>query len=93
MNYIVNQTTFEKLQPTAVGQNSHAAGIIVFHLPSGQVVGELNYQNSVEEIYDIQVLPGLRRPGILNMDGDEHLTGLMIPNQGYWSNELPEHLR
>lgn len=81
-----SSTTFEKLKDLPIGQNSDNAGISVIHLPSGRVVAEFNYQNSVEEIYDIQVLAHKRRPGILNTDTPIYQMGLSIPQQTYWAS-------
>lgn len=87
-----SSTTFQKLQALPIGQNSHTAGISVVHLPSGSVVGELSYENSVEEIYDIQVLPGLLRPGIQNTETPFHTLALSTPQQSYWANpEASDH--
>lgn len=81
-----SSTTFKKLQALPVGQNSHHAGITAVHLPSGRVIGELNYLNAVEEIYDVQALAGLRRPGILNTETPLHTFGLATPQQSYWAD-------
>lgn len=61
------------------------AGILVVHLPTGQLVGQLSYQTSVEEIYDIKVLPGLRRPNIMSTNTEEHKLGLATPTATYWA--------
>lgn len=81
-----SSTTFKKLQALPVGQNSQYAGITAVHLPSGKIVGELNYLNAVEEIYDVQILTGLRRPGILNTETPLHTFALSTPQQGYWAD-------
>lgn len=81
-----SSTTFQKLINTEVGRNSNYAGVSVVHLPSGNVVAELNYLNSVEEIYDIQIIPNSRRPGILNTMTPEHTLGLSIPDKVYWAD-------
>lgn len=64
-----------------------AAGILVVHLPSGKLVGQLAYQASVEEIYDVKVLPGLRRPNILSTLQEDHKRGLATPFATYWGKE------
>lgn len=84
-----SSTTFQKLQALPVGQNSHHAGITAVHLPSGRILGELNYLNAVEEIYDVQVLAGLPNPGILNTETPLHTFALSTPRQSYWAN--PNH--
>lgn len=66
---------------------SHA-GLQVIHLPTGARVAELKYLSSVEEIYDVRILPGTRRPGIMNTANDEHLRGLSTPEATYWGRSL-----
>jgi uncharacterized protein (TIGR03032 family) len=81
-----SSTSFKKLQELPVGKEAKFSGITVVHFPTGNVVGELNYQNSVEEIYDIQVLPNLRRPGILNTETEAYTMGLSTPGKTFWAN-------
>lgn len=64
-----------------------AAGVLVVHLPTGQLVAQLAYAQSVEEIYDVKVLPGLRRPNILSTLTDDHRLGLSTPFATYWGNK------
>jgi uncharacterized protein (TIGR03032 family) len=60
-------------------------GVVIVHLPSGKVVGQLQYLNSCEEIYDVQVLPGMRRPGILRMDDPFRNGSLSMPETVFWT--------
>ncbi len=60
-------------------------GVLVLHLPTGAIVGQLKYENSCEEIYDVQVLPGLQRPGILRPDQDVTRLALSIPEATFWA--------
>lgn len=63
-------------------------GITVVHLPSGAVVGQLRYLNSCEEIYDILVLPGLHRPGILGINDPIYRRALSTPEATYWGEAM-----
>jgi uncharacterized protein (TIGR03032 family) len=67
-----------------LAQPELSSGWAAVHVPSGRVVGNLHYLNSCEEIYDIQVLPGLRRPGILGIDQPLYRSALSTPDQGFW---------
>ena len=78
-----NSSTFAKL-PFA--HRAQQAGIVVVHLPTGALSGFIRYQASVDEIYDVQVLPGMRRPNILNPYEAQHRLGLSIPEATYWGN-------
>lgn len=77
-----NSSTFAHLP---VSEMSDYAGVAVVHLPTGALVGEIRYLSSVDEIYDVQVLPGSVRPGILNTIRPEHKLGLHLPEATYWA--------
>lgn len=64
-------------------------GITVIHLPSGAIVGQLRYENSCEEIYDVKVLHGCRRPNILRVDQQVHRYAVATPESTYWA-ALPD---
>lgn len=66
-----------------IAASSNEAGIAIVHLASGNIVGEIKYQNSVEEIYDVQVLPCMR-PGMVNFDQQERDLAISLPNAGFW---------
>ncbi|MCE7939431.1 TIGR03032 family protein [bacterium] len=65
-------------------------GIAVIHLPSGAVEGLIQYHTDCEEIYDVQVLPGLRRPGIIGLADGMHLNALSTPEAVFWGKPLDE---
>ena len=49
-----NSSTFRDLP---IADEATTAGIAVIHEPSGAMVGRLVYQQSVDEIFDMAVLP------------------------------------
>lgn len=67
-----------------IALKAEQAGIAIIHLQTGALAGEIRYLNSVEEIYDVQVLPGIKRPGILNTGRAEFRLGIHTPGQTYW---------
>jgi uncharacterized protein (TIGR03032 family) len=77
-----NSSTFAKLP---IANDARQAGIAIVHLPTGALVGNIRYHTSVDEIYDVQVLPDLMRPGILNTLRPEHKLGLATPDATYWA--------
>ena len=77
-----NSSTFAKLP---MEHQAQLAGITIVHLPTGAIVGQIRYQTSVDEIYDVRLLPGLQRPNILNTERQEHKLGLSIPEKTYWA--------
>ena len=82
-----NSSTFRDLP---IAKKALQCGISVVHLPTGNEIGFLKYENSVEELYDIQILPGMRKPAILNTETEEHRRALVTPTDGFWSSAEPE---
>jgi uncharacterized protein (TIGR03032 family) len=79
-----NSSTFKHLK---ISEKADVAGVTVVHLPSGTIVANLNWLMSVDEIYDIQVIPNTSRPNIINTYSDTHQKALMIPGTTYWARE------
>ncbi len=79
-----DSTTFKHLE---IAKKADEAGIAVFHLPSGNLMGKIIYQDGVDEIYDVQVLANCKRPGILNHYDPAHQLGLSIPQDTYWAKD------
>lgn len=67
-------------------------GLLCFHLPSGRIAGELRYLRTCKEIYDVQVLAGRLRPGILGPDDPVARLGLAVPGLATWAEERPEEI-
>ena len=77
-----NASTFRDLP---IAKKSLYCGIAIIHLPTGAQVGHIKYETSVEELYDIQIIPNMKRPGILNTEKDEYKRALVTPTDSYWS--------
>jgi hypothetical protein len=58
---------------------------MVMYLPMGSIVGHIKYESSVEEIYDVQILEDVRRPGILNTQNPLHKMSIVTPEVTYWA--------
>lgn len=66
------------------------AGVVVLDIRNGyQKVAEMTYQSSVEQIYDLLVVPS-RRPNILNPDSPETRLALSTPQATYWGQRGKE---
>jgi len=76
-----DSSSFGKLK---ISEKANTAGVLIVDLETGELKGELQYLSSVDEIYDIQVLPGLKRPSILNTINDFHKKGLSLPETTFW---------
>jgi uncharacterized protein (TIGR03032 family) len=81
-----NASTFKDLP---IAEKARTSGLTVIHLPTGAAVAEMTYNASVDEIFDVQVLPGLRRPGILNTMDETHRLALTTPEATFWA-QVPD---
>jgi uncharacterized protein (TIGR03032 family) len=79
-------STFKDLP---IAKQALHAGVVVLDLRAGAIVAHLTYETSVEEIYDVQVLPGLARPNILNHEEKEHRLALALPGATFWGQAPP----
>jgi uncharacterized protein (TIGR03032 family) len=74
-------STFKDLP---IAQKSVFAGIAILHEPTGALVGYIKYENSVEEIYDVRVIAGVQRPGLMDPTKPEHRMALSLPDKSFW---------
>lgn len=82
-----NASTFRDLP---IAQKALTSGVVMVHLPTGVAMGHIQYSASVEEIYDVQILPGLKRPGIMNTEKADFRLALATPRDSYWKVNEPE---
>ncbi|MBI1185106.1 TIGR03032 family protein [bacterium] len=82
-----NSSTFGKLQ---FAHKANEAAIVLVHLPTGSIAGKITYLNSVDEIYDLQVLPEKLRPNIMNTMSPEYKMGVTTPDNNYWARPQAE---
>ncbi len=75
--------------PIAKGETF--AGIVVIHRPTGRIAGSIRYHTTCKEIYDVAVLPGVIRPGILNHTSSFHRNLLSMPGD-YFYKDMEEFL-
>jgi uncharacterized protein (TIGR03032 family) len=72
-------------QDLPIAAKSIFCGIVVVHMPSAKIIAELRYENSVEEIYDVRIMLGMKRPGLVNPQKPEHRLALTTPEEDYWA--------
>ncbi len=65
-------------------------GLGIVHLPTGNVTGMISYETDCEEIYDVQVLSGMRRPGVIGLEGDAFRSALSTPERSFWGKPPEE---
>ncbi|MBL4656648.1 MAG: TIGR03032 family protein, partial [Flavobacteriales bacterium] len=79
-----NSSTFAQLE---ISKKALNAGIAIVHLPTASLYGKIDYHSSVDEIYDVQVLPNKIRPNILSTLKPEFKRGLSTPDATYWAKD------
>ena len=79
--------TFALLDARAKVEN---AAIHAIDLASGALLGSLVFTALVEEIYDIQALPGRAPTGILGLYDERRRQAVWTPERAYWRRLPPE---
>ncbi len=59
-------------------------GVTILHSKTGSIVAEIRYLNLCEEIYDLGILEGMRRPNILNTKDASYKNFLLMPEDSFW---------
>lgn len=76
--------TFSKLPVAAM---SNYAGIIVIDLGNKKEVGRIKYHKTVEEIFDVQLLPNTVNPGLITPDDKRHKLAVTTKFNSFWKKE------
>jgi uncharacterized protein (TIGR03032 family) len=84
------RTTSQAFGDLPIAAHSPVCGVAVFHLPSGKLIGQLKYETSVEEIYEVKVLPGSVRPAIMSIEKNEHDGVITVPDGVYWPKKADD---
>lgn len=74
-----------------VAKSSVMCGISVIYIPTGQPCGHIIYQTSVEELFDLKILPGMMRPNVLNQAKQLHKTSVVTEKEVFWANPESEN--
>lgn len=82
-----NSSTFRDLP---IAEEAREAGVAIIHEPTGVLVGRMTYLQSVDEIFDLAVLPGQLRPGIVGVDREERALGVTTPSKTWWVVPRPK---
>jgi len=65
--------------PLAERREQLKCGVAVVDLRSGQVIALLEFQTAVEEIFDVQLLPGLRFPEVIGFQQETIQHTFVVP--------------
>jgi uncharacterized protein (TIGR03032 family) len=81
------RTTSKDFGDLAVIEGSEHAGFILFDMEKKAVIGFLNYVNSVEEIFDVQVLNDSVNPAIITHEIEPYNLIVTYPRNKFWRVE------
>jgi uncharacterized protein (TIGR03032 family) len=68
--------------PLAARRAELKCGVAAVDLRSGRVLGSLEFQSAVEEIFDVQLLPGVRFPEVVGFQKEDVLHTFVVPPAG-----------
>lgn len=64
------------------------AGVVIVNINTGEIVGEIKYETSVEELYDVCILDGFKRVNILNYQQSLNHRALITPFGSSWVENM-----
>ncbi|QZY54102.1 TIGR03032 family protein [Crassaminicella profunda] len=73
--------TFSDLE---IAEKDIHAGVVIVNIKTGKILGEIKYENSVDELYDVHVLDGIKRANILNYQQSLDHRALITPYGCSW---------
>lgn len=73
-----------------VAKDALICGVSVVYLPTGNQVGYINYNTTVDELFEVKVLPNTLRPNILNIDKGIHENTVVTKEKVFWQMEQEE---
>ena len=74
-------TTFGKLGSDVRAEN---ASIHIVDLKHGAILGVLKFGGTIEELYDIRILPNKKNIGVLGLYDERHKTAVSSPDKSFW---------
>jgi len=78
------RTTSKAFQELPISEKSIFSGVMVLYMPTFSTVGYIKYESSVDEIYDVTIMPGTVRPGLLNNSKPEFRLVMTYPGNDIW---------
>jgi uncharacterized protein (TIGR03032 family) len=79
LSKIRETSTFGGL-PLAERQRELKCGVWVLDTQSGHVIEFLEFEKGVEEIFDVQILPGVRFPTVVGFDREVIQNTFIVPS-------------
>jgi len=69
-----------------IKENSKNAGVIMFNLETMSIIGEINYEKDIQELYDIQILENSLNPIIISNELKEYNDIITFPGNVFCKN-------
>jgi uncharacterized protein (TIGR03032 family) len=73
-----------------VKEGSQYAGLIFYDFVNKKIIGELNYTNSVEEIFDVKIVQNAINPIIVTSEIEKYSSIMTFPGNKFWRTEDKE---
>lgn len=68
----------------AITEKEIKAGVVIVDIQTGETVGEIKYENSVDELYDVHILDGVKRANLLSYQDSFNQRALITPFGCRW---------
>lgn len=78
----------QEAPPIAKKHEELVCGVAAVERQTGRILGTLRFDRSYEEIFDVKVLPNIRRAGLLSTSDTGHKRALVLPGRAFWGEEL-----
>jgi hypothetical protein len=70
-----------------VKENSTNAGLIFFDILTNNIIGQIDYTSTVEEIFDVKLLENTIHPAILTNELETFNQIVTYPGNKFWKKE------
>ncbi len=74
--------------PIAANMDNLICGVMAVERRQGIVLGYIRFDASYEEVFDVKVLPGIRRAAMLDVDEETHHRALVLPGRAFWGEKV-----
>jgi uncharacterized protein (TIGR03032 family) len=91
LSQVRDSAVFSGIALGKIPPEQRCCGIWIIDTRSGQVAGFLKFTDAVQEIFAVQVLPGLRWPEVVNDDPGRIAATFRLPGEAL--KKVPEYLR
>lgn len=81
----------KSFQKVEVKENSLNAGFTIFDLRTRTCFGDLLYTNTIDEIYDINIIEGYNKPGIITKLNKKNNSIIVTPDNVYWKKVINDN--